>query len=213
MDRTDPRSVRSRQLLLDAARGLLGERGPTGVTVEAVATRAGVARSTVYRHYPRLPDLLADAVAAHAPPGPPVDTGSVADDVTEILSSLDRALRGSPWAELLPALLLGAEQDPHIAEVLAGFVAQRRDALVNALLAGQARGELSGDTDADTVSDLLAGAVYYRRLLRRTAAVPGGVRALVDSVLPPLRRTADCRRGARADGDVSRSRTDKYPAG
>jgi AcrR family transcriptional regulator len=58
---TDPRAVRSRALIVGAARGLMGESGPESVTFAAVAERAGVGRATVYRHWPTV-DALVDEV-------------------------------------------------------------------------------------------------------------------------------------------------------
>ena len=63
---TDPRVERSRQAVLRAALGELGEAGYGAFTIESVAARAGVAKSTIYRHWPDKVTLIADAFeAAH----------------------------------------------------------------------------------------------------------------------------------------------------
>ena len=57
----DPRVERSRQVILAAALGELGEAGYGAFTIESVAARAGVAKSTIYRHWPDKITLIADA--------------------------------------------------------------------------------------------------------------------------------------------------------
>ncbi|GHK00071.1 hypothetical protein SY2F82_18680 [Streptomyces sp. Y2F8-2] len=71
-DRTDPRLLRSREAMVAAATALLTEGGLEAVTHQTVATRAGVGRTTVYRHWPSLLDLRLAALEAGMPPLPPV---------------------------------------------------------------------------------------------------------------------------------------------
>ena len=65
---TDPRMARTRERVLGAAWELLNEVGFDGVTVELVSERSGVARSTLYRHWRSMPEVLRDALAPHDPP-------------------------------------------------------------------------------------------------------------------------------------------------
>jgi AcrR family transcriptional regulator len=70
----DPRIERSRQVILRAALAELGESGYGAFTIESVAARAGVAKSTIYRHWPDRLALIADAFeTAHAHSVPPVE--------------------------------------------------------------------------------------------------------------------------------------------
>jgi len=59
----DPRALRSRQAMLDAARRLLAAHGPAAVTHQRVAQEAGVGRATVYRHWPTAEAMLMDAMS------------------------------------------------------------------------------------------------------------------------------------------------------
>jgi TetR/AcrR family transcriptional regulator of autoinduction and epiphytic fitness len=72
-DRRDPRLDRSRAAILTAAVALLSEGGIGRVTIEAVTVRSGVARSTLYRHFPNSTELLAAAFQELLPPLPPPD--------------------------------------------------------------------------------------------------------------------------------------------
>lgn len=67
-DRRDPRLDRSRSAILSAAVALLSEGGVKQVTVDAVTARSGVARSTLYRHFPNNTELLAAAFQELLPP-------------------------------------------------------------------------------------------------------------------------------------------------
>ncbi|WP_431875796.1 TetR/AcrR family transcriptional regulator [Amycolatopsis sacchari] len=67
-DRRDPRLDRSRSAILSAAVALLSEGGVRQVTIEAVTARSGVARSTLYRHFPTSVELLAAAFQELLPP-------------------------------------------------------------------------------------------------------------------------------------------------
>ena len=63
----DPRVARSRAKLLAAATEILIETGPSSVTVDAVAERSGVAKSTLYRHWESRSALLVDVLRTHRP--------------------------------------------------------------------------------------------------------------------------------------------------
>jgi len=74
-DDVDPRIARSRAKLLAAATDLLVESGPRGVTVDAVAERSGVAKSTLYRHWSSRDELLVAVMRCHVPEMQSVDPG------------------------------------------------------------------------------------------------------------------------------------------
>ena len=69
----DPRLVRSRAKVLAAATELLIESGPRGITVDAVAERSGVAKSTLYRHWSSVQELLVDVMRCNVPAATAID--------------------------------------------------------------------------------------------------------------------------------------------
>ena len=78
------RSARIRQAVLDAAFAELGEKGYGGLSIEAVALRSGVAKTTVYRRWPTRDELVADALDSRSDRNEPVpDTGSLRGDLKE----------------------------------------------------------------------------------------------------------------------------------
>src|SRR5690349_14566305 len=91
-----PRSAEADEAIARAALAVLAESGFEGVTVEAVAARAGVARSTVYRRFPGKPELMV-TVLQHACQAPvdDTDTGSVEEDLVAIAEGLRLSMQES----------------------------------------------------------------------------------------------------------------------
>jgi len=103
----DPRVARSHAAVMDAARDLLVELGPDGLTVDAVVARSGVAKSTLYRHWRTRDDLVADVFAACMPPMEPVPPGLPGTEALRALAGqMARSLADPGWQRLLPAMIL-----------------------------------------------------------------------------------------------------------
>lgn len=179
----DPRVARSRARILAATLDELADRGWTGLAIEGVASRAGVGKATVYRHFDDKPDLVAQAIDSHVQELPVPDTGTLRGDVLAILGDLAERSQG-PRASLFTVLLDAAERDAALAEHRHAFVRARRRPLVRALQAGIARGELPATADCDLLADLLAAPLFYRRYVSRTPLDDQAVAAVVDAVLP-----------------------------
>lgn len=165
--RTDPRQVRTRVRVLAAARSVMRREGVGGTTVDAIADEAGVARSTVYRNWPGLHDLLADAVADVADPAVGPAAGTPIEQVESVVRQLARALDDSEWGATLPAVIAAAEAAPDLAERYRAFTESRRRSLRVILRAAVASGDLPAGTVLDDVVDALVGPLFYRRLVRR----------------------------------------------
>src|SRR6201997_2203265 len=85
-EEVDPRWVRSRTRLLDAAADLLRAGGIEAVTIDAVTKASKVARTTLYRHFGCASDLLAAPLERLLPPvTPPPSTGSLRDRLVELV--------------------------------------------------------------------------------------------------------------------------------
>ena len=83
--------------MLDAASELLAEEGYGGFTVDGVAARSGVAKTTIYRHWPTRGDLLAATMACFNECPATPDTGSLRTDVEHLLKELAVELAEAPW--------------------------------------------------------------------------------------------------------------------
>lgn len=190
-ERVDPRVRRSRERVLAAALAELAERGYGGFTIDGVAARAGVARSTIYRLGHDRPGLVAAAMEALnvQPTADPADRpDDPREQVLTIVTHLADAMRDSPMSDCLPALVDGAERDPALRALHHEYAARRRATLVDALSRLRDTGDGHAGLDPDRAAEALAGAVFYRRLMTATRVGREEVASLVGSVLGPPRR-------------------------
>jgi AcrR family transcriptional regulator len=179
----DPRIERTRRVVLDAALGLLIERGYGELTIEAVAEKSGVAKSTIYRHWPSRVELINDAFLELKPALPVPTEGDVRQRVVAMLEDLAQNVAASRWSACLPTLIDAAERDPVARELNTRLASAGRQSLAAVLTEGVATGELPADLDADLIAEALAGPIILRRLMTDDPLPPEQVRHLVDQVL------------------------------
>jgi AcrR family transcriptional regulator len=203
-----PPSERTQQAILEATRELLAEGGVQGLTVEGVAGRAGVAKTTIYRRY-RSKDELALAVlidmVEHVASVP--DLG---DTRAELVAFVDRAVKilGSTlMGRVMQGLVSDLATDRELARAFRERVVALRVAELQRLIErGIARGDLRPDADYELANELLFGPVYYRLLLSGEPLDDDLAERVVEAVLPaftarsPRRRreTATSRAGSRS---------------
>jgi AcrR family transcriptional regulator len=184
---TNPQVQRTQKLMLDAARTLLAEHGPEAVTHLRVAETSGVARATVYRHWPNRAAILLDLLRSGADLRliPPDTELTVVERVTAALASFAAALNGD-GGRTLAAMIGLAEWDDDVfaaLEQMAGFGPMF---LQNLLMAAVERGELAEDTEPVLLVDRLIGPLYFRRLLYHDHITDSYIAQLVESTLAPL---------------------------
>lgn len=185
-DRVDPRRLRSRQRVIGAAVELLREGGSSGLTVEAVTARSGVAKSTIYRQFPSRDEIHIAALECCAGPPAMESDGAVLGDVEAWMQRLAVALRETDFADLMPTAIDAAERRPEMARLLAALGVQRRSVLVARLRAAVQRGELCTTTEPDLVVSALVGPLFYRRFISRQPTSRAFVSRLARAVLNPL---------------------------
>lgn len=181
--KTDPRVARSRAAVLAAALDLLAERGVAGTTIEAISERSGVAKTTIYRKWAGQPALVLDAFASVVRMPPQTNTGSIRGDLDELMGGLAAALGGGPGASLMAALMDAAQRDATFAALHRAEAAFRHGPVRHAIERGVARGELAAWTDPAEVVDLLAGPMFYRRLVSGEDVDAAFTARVIDSVL------------------------------
>src|SRR5215467_4444253 len=119
-NRKDGRAERSRQAILDATRELLAEAGGVGaLTVEAVAARSGVAKTTIYRRWRDKWELALDAVMIDMLPhfADPVDVGDTRKELVTFLDSVVKQFATTPMGRSMQALVSQIATDPELARV------------------------------------------------------------------------------------------------
>jgi AcrR family transcriptional regulator len=188
-DKVDPRIKRSRMVILKAAVDELAQTGYGGVTIEAVAARAGVGKSTIYRHWPDKLALLADAFETfHEEMVPDLGARSPRKSVELLLGHVAEVFLDSTFSRCIPALIEGAERDPRVREFHHRYSAARRQALVDLIARGVREGDFRADLDAELATIALLGTILYRRLMTGRPFDPSDAGELVSTVLGQPRR-------------------------
>jgi AcrR family transcriptional regulator len=172
----DPRVTETRRRVHEAALGALVDVGYGGLTVDAIASRAGLARSTVYRHWSDVREIVVSALEARStqPPARPAEPPRAR--VVSLVAHLIEALSGA-GGSLAIALAGAAEADRELARLHHADSARRFDALVTAVA------ESDPGVDARLAASALAGAVAYRRMVLGEPLAVGDAEALVTTVL------------------------------
>jgi AcrR family transcriptional regulator len=162
-------SVRNQEAhaeVLAAAAALLKEVGFGELTIEGVAARSGVAKSTIYRWWRSKAELVMETFNQTVTQRVPVpDTGSVSGDLTYFVRELYR-VSSFPWrVNAMRGLMTAAQFDPVFGEHLRGWIGERRDVVAEILKRGQERGEIAPDIDFEHAVDLVFGPFWYRLLV------------------------------------------------
>ena len=156
------RSARVRSAVLGAALDLLGESGYDALSLPAVARRAGVHPTTIYRRWCSKQGLLADAMLAYAEQHLPTpDTGSLRGDIEQSIRDVIDVLSQKPVRELLSALAA----DAALAAERARFWSERASRAAPIIERAVARGELQVGLDPHDLMESVAAAVYLRALV------------------------------------------------
>jgi len=179
----DPRVARTRAAVLGAAIDLLAERGYAGFSVEGVVERTGVAKTTLYRHWPTRDDLLAAVIGQLGGTRQLPDTGSVRQDLLDFFARRVQAARIPQWERCMPALVEAAARHPELAEMVARLTDQALSQVETLIRRGIERGEIRRDLSPQLAASALMGPLVFRRLLLQEAPTEQRVSAVVDLVM------------------------------
>lgn len=134
-----------------------------GTTVERVAARAGIAKTTIYRRWRSLDGLLADLMAEHAVQQIPVpDLGDLGSDLRALARSVVASVRPPAIRAAFASIVAAAMQDPAARDVLSRFLAARVATMTAVIDRATLRGELPPGTDAAAVIQTVTALIYYR---------------------------------------------------
>lgn len=179
----DRRISRTREVVLGAAFELLVNEGHQAVTPLAISEKTGVARTTVYRHWPQQSDLLFDCMSFRTPALEVYDSGDIRADLVLQLTYLRDMLEDSPIAPILATLIERTEHDPEFADLHAEYERKGTERLVEVLKSAVDRGDLRADIDLDTASATLGGPLFYLRFNARTPITNVFIEETVDRFL------------------------------
>jgi AcrR family transcriptional regulator len=160
-----PRSEEAERAILDAVLDLLARHGISGLSIEAVAAHACVAKTTVYRRWSSKTELVLAALTQMKGPivGPPGD--SVRGDLLHVVRSACRTLRSSPEAQIFARLVAEARQHPEIGEQYwKRVIRPRREILLGVLRRGVEERLIRPDADLELMSEMLIAPVVVGQL-------------------------------------------------
>ncbi|MFE4976202.1 TetR/AcrR family transcriptional regulator [Kitasatospora sp. NPDC056651] len=189
-----PRSAAADRAILDATRETLAELGWGGLTMGHVASRAGVAKTTLYRRWPSKNELVVDAVASLFDELVMPDLGSLRSDIEAVVAQFADLLARPETQAALLALFAEGTRDRQLRRRIRESIVDPQKRLVRqGRAAAQARGELDADTDdtaareeVDIIFDTIAGTVEHRVLVSGEPITPEWTRRFTDLLLGPL---------------------------
>ena len=165
----NPRTTRVCEIILDAAAELLVREGASAVTAVRVAEETGVARTTIYRHFPNPSELLLDAIdRVVAPHAPTKITDNLEEDLITALSNLGMRMTKRPFRLVFTALLDQANQNGRLVAAQRRFVNGVLQPIQDILAAAMQRGDLPSTVHVETASAQLAGPLFLQHVMLRS---------------------------------------------
>jgi AcrR family transcriptional regulator len=150
---------------MEATVEIVAEQGSAGFTMDAVARRAKVTKSTVYRYWPSKGALMIDAYLSIDQRDHKINTGFLMKDLELALKEDFMAVKDPRFARLGVAILLESQIDPELAalmreKTILGLRQKRKEMLQRGIV----RGEISPAANLEVVLDMELGAMWYRTL-------------------------------------------------
>jgi AcrR family transcriptional regulator len=186
-----PRSAEAHRAILDAALDLFVEQGFEAMSMEGIADRAGVGKTTIYRRWPSKEDLIVAAIDELIFEVKPPDTGTLREDLVGVLVQIQTIMTSSRAGALFPRMAAHVAEGTPLGQTYLEQVIQPRFVMLQGIVGrGVERGELPADVDPELVRALLLGPVLMWKLMRRLTRQGARQRAerIVDVVLGGLSR-------------------------
>lgn len=183
------------EAILAAAYDELSEAGYTSFTVEAVAARARTGKASIYRRWPTKQELVLDTLCARLPTPEQCgldihldDSVTTSDALYEVARAISNILR-SPAGDAMRTIKCEAAADPELARAIDDrFQAPRREAMLDLLRRGVARGEVRPEAVSPLVADVLPAVLAHRVLLQRERVTERDITDIIEQIVIPLVR-------------------------
>ncbi|MEH1802310.1 MAG: TetR/AcrR family transcriptional regulator [Nostoc sp.] len=164
-----PRSIYADQAILQATLDLLAEVGYENMSIEAIASRAGVGKTTIYRRYTSKEELVADAIESLRDDLAIPDTDSFWGDMDILINNAAKKIDSPLGRQTLALIISTASSNPQFAEVYwTKYTKLRREAFSKILERAKSRGEIHKNADVDLIIDLVSGSLYYALIFKPT---------------------------------------------
>lgn len=184
-----PRNVQVDATIQGAAIDLFVEQGFEAMSMEGVAARAGVGKTTIYRRWDSKEDLVMDALVCNLTTIEDPDLGSLREDLVRLITVLQQGVSTTPLGHVFPRMVAEVADGSAIGRLYSKRVIEPRTRMLRSIFQrGVDRGELPAGADLDMGIDLIMGPALLRRLFGKVPV--RGVHALserhVDIVLAGL---------------------------
>lgn len=179
-----PRDPGAEGRILRAAGAELRQRGYEGLSVERVAERAGVAKTTLYRRWPSKAELVVALITELRDEVPFEPTDDPTQDLERLVVAVTTVLAATP-ASLVADLTAAAARDVRVGDNVRALWSARHAAVTAVVARAQAGGLTDDSVPPAVLVDQLIGPLYYRLLVTGEPLTPAYARELVASVLRP----------------------------
>jgi AcrR family transcriptional regulator len=192
-----PLSDDAREAMVAGARGIIATEGVHACTVEAVARRTGVAKTTIYRHVGNQDGLVLAALDGMVKASPAPDTGSLRGDLRAIYERYLRVADDPRMRELYWWLITRSAEDREFAERYRRVRVQPTGPTVVAIQRAMARGEVDPTLDVDLAMHLVQGPILHKRFVENEEVTDAELEVLLDQIVAGLTLGASRRRPRR----------------
>jgi AcrR family transcriptional regulator len=157
-----PRSVKSHQAMLAASLELLGEVGYSALSIEAIAKRAKIGKTTIYRRYSSKSELVADAIESIREEVIIPDTDSLEQDIEGLIENAAQITLNPLGRQAMAMIISSAASNSQFAQIYeAKYLEPRRQAFAMVFDRAKARDEVPTDLDSDLFFDAMSGIMLY----------------------------------------------------
>lgn len=157
-----PRSVQSHQAMLQATLELLGEVGFEAMSIDAIAARAGVGKTTIYRRYSGKEELVADAIESIRQDVVIPDTGNLWSDIDGLIDNAAQITLTPLGRQTVAMIISSASSNSQFAQIYWDkYLQPRRQAFAIVLERAKARTEIQEDLDPGLVFDTMSAIMLY----------------------------------------------------
>ena len=181
-----PLSTEARDKAIAAAQEVIAIDGLEGFTVDAVAKRSGVAKTTIYRHFSSGNELLVDAIDCMVMPFPTPNTGSLRGDIEAFLEAVVPVIDEHSMRRTMLGIMSAAASDPELARVHQEMMRQRMTPIRTILELAQGRGELQPDVDLDLALDFVEGPFFFRKMVRQQSLTEAEIHQIAELIVGGL---------------------------
>jgi len=161
-----PRNPETQNGILRAAEEILVEEGYRALTIERLAARAGVGKTTIYRRWKSVAEIASDLLDAanSAWPMPQVKSDTITEDLRILYRNWISGMSGA--GRIIPILIAEGVQNSELASLLhQRFILPRRRLAIAMIDRAKDRGEVSKSADSQSAIDMFMGRMWYRQLV------------------------------------------------